>query len=287
MTVLRLHSWILALGVAIAIAIAPAAEAEEITEDIEAAGGTAQRNLTANLPLFKSIAGERQDELPLPVGVNFAYMHTWDKLEITRLDASLGGATIPVPPSDLSDVKVSTDSFTGTIDIWILPFLDLYMVGGYSQGNADITVSIPNLLPRLDVEVPYEVWTWGGGGILTGGWDRYIGLVNLTYTVSSVDVIDSKVGSLLVSPRVGVRAGHDGIEGVLIVGANYMSISQNVFGSYDLGPLAVGYDLDIREADAWNGSIGVNIDFWKHLNLLVEGGIGTRRSVLASLIARF
>lgn len=268
-----------------ALAAGPAA-AESPTEKTAGQPPESQ-SLTASLPLFKSLAGDHVDELPLPIGLNFAYVHTWDELEITRLDAKVAGAVIPVPPSSLSRVKVSTDTFTGSIDVWILPFLDLYMLGGYSQGTADVSIHIPKALPRLDVEVPYKVSTWGGGGVITGGWDRFIGLVNLTYTVSNVDVIESKVGTLLVAPRVGVRYGWKGIEGVLIAGANYMSISQNVLGEYDFGSLAIDYDLDIREADEWNGSIGVHVDLWKHLDLIVEGGIGTRSSILASIVGRF
>lgn len=262
------------------------AQGQEFSEEVEAATAPTER-LTANLPLFKSIAGEYVDELPLPVGLGFAYVHTWDELEISRLDATLGSTAIAVPPDDLSRVNVSTNSFTGTLDVWILPFLDLYVVGGYSQGDANLTVSIPNLLPRLDVEVPYTVWTWGGGGVITGGYEQFVGLVNLTYTVSSVDVVESKVGTLLVAPRAGYRHSFGGIEAVLIAGANYMSISPNLFGNYEFGPLSIGYDLDIREADAWNGSVGVSLDFWKHLNLVVEGGIGTRRSILTSIVGRF
>lgn len=282
---LRNHwaSGVLAVGLSLAPLVAVA---QEITDEIEAANAETQ-SFTANLPLFKSIAGEHVDELPLPVGLNFSYVHTWDELDITRLDASIGSVTIPVPSNDLSRVKVSTSSFTGTIDVWILPFLDLYMLGGHSQGDAEITVSIPNLLPQLDVEVPYDVWTWGGGGVLTGGWEQFVGLVNMTYTISHVDVLESKVGTLLIAPRAGIRHSFGGIDGVLMAGANYMRISQHLFGQYEFGPLAIDYDLDIQEADAWNGAVGVNIDFWKHVSLVVEGGIGTRRSVLAAIVGRF
>ena len=48
------------------------------------------REIQRVFPLAKGIAGDRVDELPLPMGIALGYNHQWDKMEASNLFVKLG-----------------------------------------------------------------------------------------------------------------------------------------------------------------------------------------------------
>ena len=259
-------------------------------EDIEArflSGETAfDKSITTYLPIGRAMAGDREDELPLPIGFTFNYVHQWETLRISRLDVTLDGSgPISVPPGNLSDVSASTNAYTGVLDVWLLPFLNVYGVAGYAEGNARITAAFPPIFDGT-IDTPYDVTILGGGGLLTLGYKEFFAVGNLTYTTQDVSVLESDVGVFLAAPRVGWQTTIGPSAVSLWAGANYLTISKRQFGTTEFGPLQVGFDLDIAEVGAWNGALGARTSVGKRFDLVLEGGLGVRKSVLVSIAMR-
>lgn len=260
---------------------------ENVANSFLAGESAFDQAITAYLPIGRSWAGDREDELPLPIGIMFNYVHQWETLRISRIDVTLNGSpSISVPPENLSDVSATTNAYTGTLDVWLLPFLNVYGVFGYSEGTARITADFPPIFNGT-VDTPYKVTTLGGGGLVTLGYKEMFVVGNLTYTNQDVNVLESDVGVFIAAPRIGWQTAIGPSAVSLWTGANYLYISKHQFGTTEFGPFEVGFDLDIHEVGAWNAALGGRAALGKRFDFVLEGGIGRRKSILASLAMRF
>lgn len=250
------------------------------------------QSLQAALPLGRALAGERADELALPVGLTFGYNHQWEKLRIERLDVTLDGSPpIAVPRGAVDDIRVSTSTYALTLDAWLLPFWNVFGVGAYSEGTADVRVNVPPIVSG-SFEQPYEVVTAGGGTTLAGGWRELFAIASANWTTQDVNILESKVNVFIASPRVGWQTSVGPTALSLWTGANYLHLSQHQYGkiAFDIpgrGTTDIGFDLDIREVGAWNAALGGRASLGKRFDFVLDGGIGVRKSILAALTFRF
>lgn len=252
----------------------------------------ADRSLQAALPLGRALAGDRADELALPVGLTFGFNHQWQKLRVERLDVTLdGSAPIAVPRGAVDDIRVSTSSYALTLDAWLLPFWNVFGVGAYSEGTADVRVDVPPIVSGA-FEQPYTVVTAGGGTMLAGGWREVFAVASANWTTQDVNILDSNVNVFIASPRVGWQTSVGPTALSLWTGANYLHLSQHQYGSiaFDLpgrGATDIGFDLDIREVGAWNAALGGRASLGKRFDFVIDGGVGVRKSILAAVTFRF
>lgn len=250
------------------------------------------RTLQATLPLGRGLAGDRADELALPVGLTFGFNHQWQKLHVERLDVSLDGSpSIRVPSGAVDDIRVSTSSYALTLDAWLLPFWNVFGVGAYSEGTADVRVDVPPLVSG-SFEQPYRVVTAGGGTTLAGGWRELFAIASANWTTQDVNILESNVHVFIASPRVGWQTSVGPTALSVWTGANYLHLSQHQYGTiaFDIpgrGRTDIGFDLDIREVGAWNAALGGRASLGKRFDFVLDGGIGVRRSILAAVTFRF
>jgi len=296
-----------ALGVAL---LAPSAARPDDARDVEPSAGVIYPTLQAigdrflggadavdqtlqeTLPLGRVLAGDRADELALPIGLTFGFNHQWQRLRIERLDVSLDGSpSTRVPRDAIDDIRVSTSSYALTLDAWLLPFWNVFGVGAYSEGTADVRVSLPPIVSG-SFEQPYTVVTAGGGTTLAGGWRELFAIASANWTTQDVNILDSRVNVFIASPRVGWQTSSGPTAVSLWTGANYLHLSQHQYGkiAFDIpnrGATEIGFDLDVREVGAWNASLGGRASLGKRFDFVIDGGIGVRRSILAAFAFRF
>ena len=250
------------------------------------------QTLQTTLPLGRALAGDRADELALPVGLTFGFNHQWQKLHVERLDVSLDGSpSIRVPNGAVDDIRVSTSSYALTLDAWLLPFWNVFGVGAYSEGTADVRVNVPPLVSG-SFDQPYTVVTAGGGTTLAGGWRDLFAIASANWTTQDVDILESNVNVFIASPRVGWQTSIGPTAVSLWTGANYLHLSQHQYGTiaFDIpgrGRTDIGFDLDIREVGAWNASLGGRASLGKRFDFVLDGGVGVRTSILAAVTFRF
>jgi hypothetical protein len=242
------------------------------------------------LPLGKSIAGDRVDELPLPVGIAFGYNHQWDKMEASNLFVKLGRRPERAISSDLiSDIKASTNTYTMNVDMWVLPFWNIFGILAYSEGQAEIKLNVPDLLPS-SLEVPYSVLSYGGGTNLTIGWRQIFVVANATFTQQQVNLFEDKVNVLILAPRIGWQEDFGPTAVSVWTGANYLDLSKEREGSLILpGPMQreLAFRLDVQPVANWNAALGARVSIGKRFDFLLDAGVGVRKSILFSTAFRF
>ena len=92
--------------------------------------------------------------------------------------------------------------------------------------------------------------------------------------------------AFILTPRVGLRGKvTKDIHAALWGGAMYQDVSEEVAGAAT--HRAFAFLVTEGPVAPWNALIGGRFEVGKHLDLIVEGGIGTRTSILGGATFRF
>lgn len=260
----------------------------------------------SHLPIWGVEAQARGHQIPLPFGIGVNYYREKQPFNIKNLQIGISGR----PPESTTFVQIdrvdtTQQSVAARFDVWIFPFLNLYGIGGYTLGKMEGAVDLPALptlgIPahRLPLSISYEGPTFGGGGTLAGGlkvseWHDLTAFVVLdaNYTITPLSFqneglfTDTKIKALIFSSRVGLRGKvTPNMHGAMWAGAMYEDVSDLLVGRSN----DPSFVFLVRQGPVapWNALIGGRIEAGKHLDIIVEGGIGTRTSILAGVTFRF
>ncbi len=247
------------------------------------------------LPIWGEQAREKGYDLPLPVGVGVNFMNIWQDYDIKSVQFT---PLVPLPISidgvQVSRASGSGYSFDGRLDAWLFPFLNVYGVVGYTKGDSGATATIPALGNlQFPFQLDYEGVTYGGGVTLAYGYKELFAAVDYNFTLTDLDIADSKITAHVVTPRVGWQGEVAGLKGALWLGTMYQGIAQEFRGQLTVsvpglpGPIPVRYAVDQKAANPWNLVFGGEWRISPHWDLAVEGGALGRRQILSSLTFRF
>lgn len=322
---------------------------------------------TLSLPFLKKEAQARGYTLPKPYGFNFSYMHMRQGIAIDSIGFSgvkltqqqltqMGIPLIFQKPlqSNLQKIinsqlnlfpengKQKSDVFVFRADAWILPFLNVYVMGGKMTGMSSSSVTFQSApIPRKGIPILSQKFggyyakgrldnfklnlrgnVYGGGAIIAGGYKNLFGIVDFNYTKSKLSIIDGSIKTFVMSPRIGYDFQQT-LPLRIWIGGMYQDVEENLSG--DLGklglPNTISMGLFNKEhklathlnigslvkngqitAPApnigkfhvkqhliakWNTLLGFQYQFTPNLGLVVEGGLGRRKSILANLDIRF
>jgi len=260
----------------------------------------------SHLPIWGAEAAARGYRIPLPFGVGATFYDA--KQPVTVRDLKLGVGSGPAESTPFVKVGQPIVSWqqnvSGRFDVWPLPFLNLYGIAGYTRGNTRgrVTVTGP-VLGLLNQELPllaeFNGPTVGGGMTLAAGmkiteWRDLtafiVGDVNHTITFLSFKneslIAHTKPHATVVAPRLGLRGSvTESISASMWAGAMYQLIQEEVAGS--VAGRSLEFEINQRAANPWNALVGGRIELGRHLDVLVEGGIGPRSSILTAAAFRF
>jgi hypothetical protein len=229
--------------------------------------------------------GDRGHKLPMKWGIGFTIYNQNQPYDIVTLEVPLAG--LDIGAAEGLEIQNNTDSYHFKFDYWVLPFLNVYLLGGQIDGNTTVKLSNVDLgLPILlnDIKIDYSGIMYGGGVTLAFGGQGWFTTLTYDITRTDLDVTSSSVQGWLVTPRVGLV-----FEGAAIwVGAMYQQAEETHEGIWEMPYLGlVPYYVELQQAEPWNYQIGMTAGLSKHWNLILEGGVGSRKSVLAHLEYRF
>ena len=267
--------------------------------------------LTRILPIWGEKARQKGFDLPLPFGFGANLVYMEQGIELRNVRIGLDDPVVDVSNVIFSDAQSHDSAITARLDIWLLPFANIYGIFGAINGETEldvdvggITGSLPPIgLPpifepgkTLDLNIDYNGTTYGGGMTLVGGYKNFFGSVDANYTYSNVDVVDGEIKTYTISPRVGMLVESAKIPGTLAfwVGAMYMRYRQTVTDDINLQELddrlpsvELAFKLDIKNDQPWNFLFGGQWELTKRWQFTLEGGVGDRKQVISGLFFRF
>ena len=113
--------------------------------------------ITRKLPFWGQKIREMGFELPLPfgVGANFIYME--QGIDIRNLKVDIGGRNIDVGGVSFSNASARDTAATARLDLWLLPFANVYGIFGYIDGESELDVNLPSLIVDLPIIGPTPI----------------------------------------------------------------------------------------------------------------------------------
>ena len=244
------------------------------------------------------MAGDR--ELPKTWGIGIDYFSMDQPYQIDSL--SFFPPVLPITDPSLLNVNNEIDHIDLKIDVWVLPFLNLFGIYGQIDGDTTVDLSSLGLPLPPDVQtlrIEYDGDVYGGGAVLAFGGDKWFGSVTATFTDTSLGGdFNSSVSATTIQPRIGLRfGGHTEIW----IGGYYIDAEETHSGTFslDLGPIIappggpiprpvdLDFDVELSQAEDFNFSVGTHMMLTDAWEATIEVGGGDRRTVLANLTYRF
>jgi hypothetical protein len=231
---------------------------------------------------------------PLPFGISANFMYISERLKIIDHSLSVNGMPIPSELVQFDSLVHRTLTESGRLDFQPFPFLDLYGLAGHVTGTAKkFKLSLSPMLPFQGLIEPgftadYRGSVYGGGGTAQAGYGPIFLSYDINYTWTNLDVLDSWVRTLIQSARIHYCfMPTDGLRMSLYGGAMYARVLAHQMGTIDLNGNQVEFSIKARQAYAWNGLAGMQVELMPHWDLTMEGGLPGRRQFLVSLGFRF
>ena len=266
--------------------------------------------VTRKIPIWGEKVREMGYDLPLPfgAGANFVWMD--QGIDIRELKIGVVSPSTEPSGINFSNARSRNTAATIRLDAWLLPFLNIYGIAGYLDGNTELDVNVPGLtvdvpiigpVPIFDpftvpVNVDYDGVTYGGGFTLAGGYKRMFGSLDMNYTRSDINLTDGEVTTLTISPRLGILVESSAIKGsgAFWIGAMYMDYKETIRDSINLRQidpalpaLTLDYEVKIKNDEPWNFIFGGQWEITKRWQIMAEGGVGERKQLILGAFFRF
>ncbi len=264
----------------------------------------------SGLPIWGVEAEAKGYQIPLPFGIGITAYSARQPVNIQDLQLGRNGKD-PVSVKNflqINTVDTSQQNISAKFDVLVFPFLDVYVLGGYTTGSTNGLIQVPAepilgigiIDPRqLQLNAKFNGPTYGAGVTLQGGgkvsdWHDLtaIGVAdwNRTQTKLSFEnetlIADTKPIATVFSARVGVHGTVGNSNGAAVwVGAMHQSIQQEVAGS--VANTDLQFIVIQSPTQPWNTLLGGLFEFGKDGYVLLEGGLGARKSILAAAVYRF
>ncbi|WP_442910785.1 hypothetical protein [Kluyvera sp. CHPC 1.251] len=287
------------------------------------------------LPFLGDEARKRGYELPLPFGVNINYMNIRQNIDVDSIN--FNGLSLPGPKGPISldnafkinvgNTRERSKTETLKLDAWLLPFMNVYGLVGYTDGHSVSQIgvdvlgphghSIPllpkykNQLQNLAFQLDFKGTTYGIGTTLVGGVGNWFTAFDANYTQTQFDILDGSIDAFTISPRIGYRFNTPGIDTLhlpsgklnLWVGTMYQDVQQEFKGSLsDLTmPSAALQEMvnaanrdgkgrfDVKQhlSSPWNVLVGAQYELTRNFNVTTEIGFADRNSFFVAGEYRF
>ncbi len=223
--------------------------------------------------------------LPMPAGIGFTIYSQRQPMDIVELQVPLAG--LDIGAAEGLEIENQTESMHFKFDYWVLPFLNIFALGGQIEGTTNVKLSGIDLgLPILlnDLRVEYSGLMYGAGATLAVGGEEWFATLTYESTWTNLDVSSSSVRGQVVTPTVGLIFGGAAV----YVGAMYQKAQETHEGIWEMPFLGeVPYYAELRQSDPWNYHIGMRAGISKHWDLNIKGGLGKRKSAMVVLGYRF
>jgi len=238
-------------------------------------------------------------DLPDPYGVSLIGTYVSQDIVVEDLRVSFddGQTYQPFPWVQFPDSSVASYSFETKVDAWILPFMNLYAIAGYVDGDGDVPIGLPveplldtlgfgvlcpdNILRPdfcddvvlIDVQTDFSGYNVGVGTVLAMGWKSWYAAFPITYVWSEMSNLEQTIGTLTVETLFGHTfelRGEMKIEA--FIGASYLDANHEITDTYsiplsDLSAILDDVDIDYKvlqsNTDKWAFVAGGQFQFSK------------------------
>ena len=277
------------------------------------------------LPFWGDEARQRGYELPQTFGVNINYMNIRQNIDVDSINfngLSLRGHSLDNAfKINVGKTRERSKTETLKLDAWLLPFMNVYGLVGYTDGHSVSQIGVgikgprkyhyPGNLQNLAFQLDFKGTTYGVGTTLVGGIGNWFTAFDANYTQTRFDILDGSINAFTLSPRLGYRFSTPGSDALhlpagklnLWVGSMYQDVQQEFKGSLndltmpstalqDMVNLANKegkgrFDVKQHLQSPWNMLVGAQYELTPNFNVTTEIGFAERNSFFVAGEYRF
>ncbi len=199
------------------------------------------------LPFLGKKTQARGFKLPYPSGVMVNTFIGTQAINITDLEVGFNGS----PMFNLDSIVVFNNSkahiqnVNVRLDFWILPFLNIYGLGGATWTQTDINLVSPI---QMSTTAKFDGYIFGVGATLASGVNRFFAALDWNATWSFFDGIDGAVSAQLLSLRAGYTIPFKRDRSLSFwIGGGHMFINRTTQGTINLGDIVPDFTGDQLE----------------------------------------
>jgi hypothetical protein len=278
--------------VTIALNVAVPANAQQ-GGPVDAIGGDSAASSDSIFPLYKSLL-EGKNFLP-PYGINLVFLDLSGQWDVKDFSAGVNGHELA---SVSGRANVHPFTYGARADLWVLPFLNVFVTAGGVKLNVqatglDLPLGVSGRPPEVirgDVNINLDfTGSYGGGGfVLMYAWNNYFTSADYSTVWTHLQSSQSDVsGNELRTDTASFRLGYNA--GIIqpYIGARWVKKINHFEGTVEgPGGVPVTFAVDLQ-APAWNYTVGMHALIARRIELVVEAGFGERTHGLANLGYRF
>ena len=195
--------------------------------------------------------------MPLPLGFNIGYFGMTQDVAISDLGLGFNAPPQPVSFITFEGAEATLSLISARVDLWVLPFLNFYVMGGTGFGETTVRIATP---------VAFETTAEFNGGNLglgvTGafGFKSFFAVADFNHQWGFSSLLENPVPANIFSARIGrgIRFSRT-TRGTLWVGTMFQSLESATNGSIRLdevfGPGADSLFTNYQNS-AWYQALG-------------------------------
>jgi len=208
-------------------------------------------------PIWGRKAVYKGFDIQYPVGVMLNLNTGRQDVTINNLEVGFNGnGLVPMDFIKFGKVRTTMQGLTSRIDLWLLPFLDLYAIVGLVHAKTNVSIVSPF---QFTSEAKFKGNTFGLGTTIAGGYHGIVTITDINYTWTHLDKLDEPVKALMVTPRLGYNYSfkkHRERAITCWIGTTGFYVNKGTVGSIslsDLGPNMSQEQIDkiLSEGEAW------------------------------------
>ncbi len=196
------------------------------------------------LPFLGKKTQARGFKLPYPSGVMVNTFIGTQKINITDLEVGFNGSQMFNLDSIVvfNNSKAHIQNVNVRLDLWVLPFLNVYGIGGATWTQTEIHLVSPI---NMSSTVRFDGYIFGVGATLASGVNRFFAALDFNATWSYFDGIDGAVAAQMLSLRGGYTIPFKNDRSLSFwIGGGHIFLNRTTQGTINLGDIFPGFTGD-------------------------------------------
>ncbi len=107
--------------------------------------------VTHKLPIWGQKVREMGFDLPLPFGAGANLVLMDQGMDIRNVKVGIGDPIFEIDDFGLSDARAHDTAITARLDMWLLPFANIYGIFGYINGESELDLDIGGITSNLPI----------------------------------------------------------------------------------------------------------------------------------------
>ncbi|PZF72088.1 hypothetical protein [Taibaiella soli] len=190
------------------------------------------------LPIWGNRLLKKGFDLQYPFGAMINGFVATQKVVISDLKVGFNDMDpVPLDFIKFGDVKAKAVSTNARLDAWILPFMDLYGIVGKTWTKTEVDITEPF---KMNSTANFDGNTLGLGTTIAGGYHRFVTIIDLNHTWTTLENIKGTIQSTMFTPRLGynfILKNKADMSITVWVGASGMFINRTTEGTIPLSDL--------------------------------------------------